>query len=404
MLAKAKVLKAYTGDLGSVYRLDLDRANREFLQACQGVRRIAPLAALNPRDMNWRQTLADVSPAFAGVILYPYLHNWRLDDPAYAECFKQLAKRRMPVWINIMLGDSRFRHAGLACRPVAASELTGFGQAAPPNRYVIQGAGVGHVAAFMKSAPARSRFRFEISRLTDVSGALAKTIQEYHEKSASRKLEQMRGAAQNYLAQGASGVYLFNFRCLPNPYVKVSSADLRKLGTILKQVGQLDTFQKLAKQYLFWNEFLQIETARPSRYRQTLRFFIRDPLLRAKRTYVTIQFREVTRKNPHYVGPFRAMKGRPASWVPNGRLHYFFNEKQTPENRIRREAQPEKRIPCGFVLDRHRLVTIHLTGSHLKYGGNQFSVFMPGFPHESEPYVYIYEFTVRAPVISDENR
>lgn len=216
----------------------------------------------------------------------------------------------------------------------------------------------------------------------------------YHERNIARKLEQMRGAAQNYLAQGASGVYLFNFRCLPDPYAKTSREDLAKLGTIMEQIGRRETVRKLPKQYLFWNDFLQIETARPPQYRQTLKFAVRDPLVRAKGTRLTIRFREVARKNPHYDGPPKAAGKEPPSWVPKGRLQYFLNGKQISERLIRREAQPEGRIPCGFVLDQHRLVTIRLPGNHLKYGDNQLAVFMPGFPHESEPYVYIYELAV----------
>jgi predicted TIM-barrel fold metal-dependent hydrolase len=179
LLAKARMVKAYTGDLGGVYRLDLANANREFITACRGAGRVAPLAVLNPRDFNWPDVLEQLSPAFAGVILYPYLHNWQLDDPAQAACFKALSAKRIPVWINVLLGDSRFRHAGLACRPVAPAELAGFARTAPPNAYVVQGASAGHMGDTLKHLSARRRFRFEISRLTDVSGALAKTLREF---------------------------------------------------------------------------------------------------------------------------------------------------------------------------------------------------------------------------------
>lgn len=179
LLAEPGIAKAYTGDLGSIYRLDLDNANSEFIRACHGTGRIAPLAALNPRAVNWRHILAGLSSSFAGVILLPYLHNWRLNDPAYRECFEVLAAKRIPVWINCVLGDYRFRHSGVACRPVANNELVGFGCAAPRNAYVIQGASADLMADFTKRVPARSRFRFEISRLTDASGALARGLREW---------------------------------------------------------------------------------------------------------------------------------------------------------------------------------------------------------------------------------
>ena len=216
----------------------------------------------------------------------------------------------------------------------------------------------------------------------------------YHERNVAKKLEQMRGAAQNYLAQGASGVYLFNFRCLPDPYDKLTGDDRKQLGTILTEIGEGETVEKLPKQYLFWTDFLQVETARPPQYHQTLTFAVRDPLVREKGTRLTLQFREVARKNPHYDGPPKAAGKEPESWVPRGRLLYILNGRQIPERSIRREAQPEGRIPCGFVLDQHRLVTMSLPGSYLNAGENKLAIFMPGFPHESEPYVYIYELAV----------
>ena len=216
----------------------------------------------------------------------------------------------------------------------------------------------------------------------------------YNERSVPRRLEQMRGAARNYLAQGADGVYLFNYRCLPDPYANMTREEMLELGAALKQIGQIDTIQKLAKQYLFWNDFLQIEIARPPQYHQTLKFAVHDSLAHAKGARLTLQFREVARKNPHYAGqPSPPAKGEPSSWVPKGKLRYLLNGREIPERLIRREAQPEGRIPCGFVLDQHRLVVIRMPGSHLKHGENQLAVFMPGIPHESEPHVYIHELT-----------
>lgn len=179
MLENAKIDKAYTGDLGSVFRLDLNNANGEFICACRGTGRIAPLAVLNPRAIDWRPTLAALDASFAGVILYPCLHNWRLDDPAHIEFFKACAAQRIPLWINCALGDYRFQHSGLACRPVMKDELTAFGRKAPHNAYVIQGATGDMIADFMKRLPAKSRFRFEISHLTDASGALAQAVRQF---------------------------------------------------------------------------------------------------------------------------------------------------------------------------------------------------------------------------------
>ena len=172
LLAAQGIERAYAGDLGSVYRLDLERANAEFLQAARKARRVAALATLNPRAHNWRQVIQSLGPAVAGAIVYPYLHDWQLDDPIHAGFFGRCAEKRIPLWINCRLGDDRFRHCGLACRPVSPEELIRFGRTAPRNSYVFQGLTAGEICRFIEETPGGMRFRFEISRLTDHPGAL----------------------------------------------------------------------------------------------------------------------------------------------------------------------------------------------------------------------------------------
>ena len=170
------IAQAFVGDLGSIYRLDLARANRAFGAACAGCRRIAPLAVVNPRAHNWRQVLAAVDAGSAGVIVYPCLHDWRLDDPAFAPFFQACAAGARPVWINAALDDDRFRHSGVARRGVRDGEVAAFVQAAPSNRYVFQGVAGAAIMDCIRTRPDPARFRFEISRLTDATGLLDRAV------------------------------------------------------------------------------------------------------------------------------------------------------------------------------------------------------------------------------------
>ena len=172
LLAAEGIDRAYAADLGSVYRVDLERANAEFLRAAQKARRVAPLATLNPRAHNWRQVTQYLSPAFAGAIVYPYLHDWQLGDAAHAEFLQRCAERQVPLWVNCRLGDDRFRHCGLACRQVLPDELIRFGETAPENSYVLQGLTADEICRSLDALSSDTRFRFEISRLTDHPGAL----------------------------------------------------------------------------------------------------------------------------------------------------------------------------------------------------------------------------------------
>lgn len=179
LLAEAGIEKAYTGDLDGLYELDLESANNRFLEAARDAPRVAPLATLNPRAHNWRSVVRYLRDGFAGAIVYPYLHNWRLDGPEHAEFFRLLAQKRVPVWINCIVADDRFRHSGLACRAVATEEAIAFCAGAPPNAYVFQGLSGRGVAQILARCRGDERFRFEISRLTDNSGALDDVVGEY---------------------------------------------------------------------------------------------------------------------------------------------------------------------------------------------------------------------------------
>jgi len=176
LLAAQGIDRAYAGDLGSIYRVDMEQANAEFLQSAQGAPRVAPLATLNPRAHNWRQVIQYLKPGFAGAIVYPYLHNWQLDDPTALELFRRCAEKGIPLWINCRLGDERFHHTGLAWRPVPTEELVRFGRAAPGNSYVFQGLTAAEICGFLEQVPGDPRFRFELSRLTDHTGALDQVV------------------------------------------------------------------------------------------------------------------------------------------------------------------------------------------------------------------------------------
>ena len=176
VLRAERMETAYVADLGSLFRLDLEAANRAFLDACRTTRCVRPLAVVNPRAQNWLRVLASAGGGFDGVFVSPYLHNWRLDDSAHSDLFDACSRRGIPVWVNCALGDYRFRHSGTAFRPVAAEELAGFIQAAPSNMHVFQGLRWWDLEPVADALRGDARFRFEISRLTDNTGALDKAI------------------------------------------------------------------------------------------------------------------------------------------------------------------------------------------------------------------------------------
>jgi hypothetical protein len=112
--------------------------------------------------------LRHLKGGFAGVIVFPYAHNWQLDAPEHAAFFRALADARLPVWLNCALADDRTRHSGLDWRRVRDEELASFCASAPANDYVFQGLYSGPVAKALESASGGGRFRFDMSKFTDV--------------------------------------------------------------------------------------------------------------------------------------------------------------------------------------------------------------------------------------------
>jgi predicted TIM-barrel fold metal-dependent hydrolase len=173
ILEKNEINKAYTACLDSIFRLDLMMANKKFSKKCAGFNRIEPLAMISPLANNWKNLVEDaVERKFAGAFISPYLHCWKIDDPAYAEFFKLCAEKKLKLWINCDLADHRFRHNAFSPRPVEKAELTNFMKNAPVNQYVFQGINTEIITAQLKLFNMHEYFFFEFSRLTDAQASM----------------------------------------------------------------------------------------------------------------------------------------------------------------------------------------------------------------------------------------
>ena len=179
LLVKNGVKRAYVADLGSIYRQDLEAANSAFLKAARGFERIRPLATINPRVANWRAVLEKTSPEFAGIILFPFLHGWSLSDARFRPLFRWCRRHKIKLWINCQLNDTRFRHAGTVSRAVCADELLSYGASPETPETVFQGVSQDVMDAFLKRHAKDKRYGFEISRLTDRTGALRGILKKY---------------------------------------------------------------------------------------------------------------------------------------------------------------------------------------------------------------------------------
>ncbi|MCC6423744.1 MAG: hypothetical protein IT447_09730 [Phycisphaerales bacterium] len=210
-------------------------------------------------------------------------------------------------------------------------------------------------------------------------------------ESADQTVLRQRAMAQNYLSQGAAGVYMFNFPCLlyqnrPTP------ENLRRMTGLFNEIGRKETLVGKSKQYAFWKDLpMQVESRRPAKFHQTIRFNLFDPDLGREDTNVQLSFHQVPTPNPHVDA--RHFKELDAI-LPPGWVTYWLNGQEVPEKWIKRQKQPEGKIASGFQLGVHEKITITPPVSAMKQGENSLGFYVPRFPEEHDPYIQIYELLV----------
>ena len=138
-------------------------ANMRHLRECADYPQIKVLAVADLGDMRGTMAQLEALDGFAGVLISPYLHNYRLDYRSYAGFFDFCSKRDIPVWINTALSDDRFRDIRLQTRRVSVEEIIAFLKDVPLCRFTFQGCppDVGLSRAMPDNC------RMECSRLSD---------------------------------------------------------------------------------------------------------------------------------------------------------------------------------------------------------------------------------------------
>ena len=201
------------------------------------------------------------------------------------------------------------------------------------------------------------------------------------------KLRMQRAAAQNILAQGADGIYSFNFPSAPKgkKYHRDNPSGFRRYLALLGEMGDLKTLARKDKRYTFYKDLpIYVEASRPRRFHQTIPFTIRGKDIRDAK--VTLRFRWIAEENPHAVG-----KCRQNPIVKPGLVKVYLNDREIPEGKLKKTRAPAGRIPSGFLLKSHEIVEVKVSGREIRNGVNTLAFEMPKFPHEHDPYVYIYD-------------
>lgn len=201
-------------------------------------------------------------------------------------------------------------------------------------------------------------------------------------------LGMQRAMAQNFLAQEPDGLYMFNFPCRLAEGLNIMHQDrdaFSRTTSVLREMGSLKTLAGKDKHYPFCKDLpIYVEANRPRRFHQTIPFAIRGKDIRD--ATVRLRFRWIAERNPHADGKFRQH-----SIVKPGLVKVYLNDREIPETAMKKNKAPGGRIPSGFLLKSHEIVEIEVSGRDLRDGENTLAFEMPKFPHERDPYVYIYE-------------
>ncbi len=234
-------------------------------------------------------------------------------------------------------------------------------------------------------------FNKEYSKMS-ISNPLAPEHNYGVEVSVEENAGLDRAMAQNFLSQGADGIYMFNYPCglfEGRGILLNDKAAAEKLTAILSEMGGLKTLEEKNKNYMYYTDLpIYVEANRPAQYHQSIEFDIYGKDI--KRGKAEISFRQVAEKNPHCY-----KKGPQDPYAGSGRLRYFLNGEEIPRGRIKSVKQKGGKIRSGFSIRNHELVEISVEGGRLNDGRNVLSADMPGFPKDFDPYVYIYELEAR---------
>ncbi len=171
-LEEADIGQAYTADLETVFSSDLIDGNRKFLSACRELKRVRPLAVIDPSRPDRETVLDEVlsDPGWCGLWLSPAFHLWRPDDPSFAGFFRRCAAGGKHLFINCGFYEPRFFAPELRIRTVPDGELMNFLKEYRFERCIIQGVippdGAGELPHCLWS----------YTRLTDLGGALDRVM------------------------------------------------------------------------------------------------------------------------------------------------------------------------------------------------------------------------------------
>jgi predicted TIM-barrel fold metal-dependent hydrolase len=138
-LGEHGVTRAWASSFDGILHKDIGAVNARLAEECRRYQMFEPIGIVNPTLPRWE---ADVEACvlqhrMRGLRLIPGYHDYKLDDPRFAELLKLATAHKLAVQIALILEDERTQNPVLRVPPVDISPLPTLLNATPGARVML---------------------------------------------------------------------------------------------------------------------------------------------------------------------------------------------------------------------------------------------------------------------------
>ncbi len=113
-LSNGKVDKACVSSINAVFYKDCMEANRELIDEIKQYKdKLIPFCIINPMYTNWKEDFIECVEelGFKGLELYPYYHDYKLDNDKALELIELAIKHNILIHLPCAIANIRQRHS-----------------------------------------------------------------------------------------------------------------------------------------------------------------------------------------------------------------------------------------------------------------------------------------------------
>lgn len=138
-LRSQNVTEAWASSLDALFHKDIASVNARLTETCTKHTIFKPIGAVNPTLPRWEDDIARCAAKhhMHGIRLHPNYHNYKLDDPRFAELLKLATAQKLFVQIVIGMEDERTQNPMLRVPPVDVTPLVNALEAVPDARVLL---------------------------------------------------------------------------------------------------------------------------------------------------------------------------------------------------------------------------------------------------------------------------